>query len=166
MDGSSSEPIKMEQAGPSHQPAPSRKRQRERSPRRSIACISCRKIKMKCVGGDESSGMPCRVSSFVFGSRYTRLILPLSVAEIITGNASGWNPREEGDRRAQPKTGPINPRSVDDRPIAQYRRARRQRGPIFRSRRPSYRRSRCLRLRLSLRLQDRIRLLRVTLHLA
>ncbi|KAI5453006.1 hypothetical protein NCC49_006537 [Naganishia albida] len=48
------------ESGEASQSGPSRKRHRERSPRRSLACISCRKIKMKCVGGEEGTGMPCR----------------------------------------------------------------------------------------------------------
>lgn len=61
MADSAAEEIKMESSDANQQPGPSRKRHRERSPRRSLACISCRKIKMKCVGGDEGTGMPCRV---------------------------------------------------------------------------------------------------------
>jgi hypothetical protein len=75
MADSVAEGVKMESTDANQQSGPSRKRHRERSPRRSLACISCRKIKMKCVGGDESTGLPCRVSLMVYGLRNSSFAL-------------------------------------------------------------------------------------------
>lgn len=108
MADSAGEEIKMESSEANRQPGPSRKRHRERSPRRSLACISCRKIKMKCVGGDEGTGMPCRVSLAVEQSPCFRLASTRDVAASLFSQRCRNHNREcvwvESKRGRRPKS--------------------------------------------------------------